>query len=117
MIAMVSNMSVLQFPISLLRSDLGKCNWCAVLCRGGALALALLSTAVLPIAAPPQPTSALEPGAAAVSHEHRVLDSVKFLAGAGLGLVMHETGHLVFDAMFDADPRIKGVRFGPFPFF
>jgi hypothetical protein len=64
-----------------------------------------------------QATSAVETGAASVSHEHRALDSVKFLAGAGLGLVMHETGHLVFDAMFDADPRIKGVRFGPFPFF
>ena len=43
--------------------------------------------------------------------------AVKFLAGAGLGLVMHESGHLVFDAIFGADPRIKGVRFGPFPFF
>src|SRR3954468_14855752 len=103
MIAMVSNMSVLQFPISLLRSDAGKCNWCAVLCRGGALALALLSTAILPIVASAQPRPSVEPGVAAVSHEHRVLDSVKFLAGAGLGLVMHETGHLVFDAIFDAD--------------
>ena len=59
----------------------------------------------------------METSAAAVSDEHRVLDSVKFLAGAGLGLVMHETGHLVFDTIFDADPRITGVRFGPFPFF
>ena len=46
-----------------------------------------------------------------------MLDSVKFLAGAGLGLVMHEGGHLVFDAAFDAGPRVTGVRFGPFPFF
>ena len=46
-----------------------------------------------------------------------MLDSVKFLAGAGLGLVLHESGHLVFDAAFDAGPRVTGVRFGPFPFF
>jgi hypothetical protein len=49
--------------------------------------------------------------------EHRALDSVKFLAGAGLALVMHEGGHLLFDAAFDASPRITGVRFGPIPFF
>ena len=44
-------------------------------------------------------------------------DSVKFLTGAALGLAMHEGGHLVFDTIFDASPRIKGVRFGPLPFF
>ena len=42
---------------------------------------------------------------------------VKFLAGAALGLAMHEGGHLFFDAMFDADPRVIGSHFGPFPFF
>lgn len=30
---------------------------------------------------------------------------------------MHESGHLIFDAAFDAQPRIKRVDFGPFPFF
>ena len=49
--------------------------------------------------------------------EHRVLDSVKFLAGAGLGLVTHEGGHLMMDAALDAGPRVTGVKFGPFPFF
>ncbi|MCU1385995.1 MAG: hypothetical protein JWL71_4692 [Acidobacteria bacterium] len=42
---------------------------------------------------------------------------MKFLAGAGVGLVIHESGHLLFDAAFDASPRITGVTFGPFPFF
>ena len=42
---------------------------------------------------------------------------MKFVAGAALGLVMHESGHLVFDAAFDAGPRVTGVTFGPFPFF
>lgn len=42
---------------------------------------------------------------------------MKFLAGAALGLGMHESGHLVFDALFDAKPRLEGVHFGPFPFF
>ena len=30
---------------------------------------------------------------------------------------MHEGGHLVFDGIFDASPRIEGIRFGPVPFF
>ena len=42
---------------------------------------------------------------------------MKFLTGGALGLVLHEGGHLVFDAVFDAHPRVSGVRFGPFPFF
>jgi hypothetical protein len=49
--------------------------------------------------------------------EHRVVATVKFLTGAALGLVIHEGGHLMFDAAFDARPRIRGVTFGPFPFF
>jgi len=47
----------------------------------------------------------------------RVEDALRFLAGGALGLAMHEGGHLIFDAVFDAEPRLEGVRFGPFPFF
>jgi hypothetical protein len=54
---------------------------------------------------------------AAQQNEHRVLDSVKFVAGGGLGLVMHESGHLFFDAVFGADVRVEAVHLGPFPFF
>jgi hypothetical protein len=45
------------------------------------------------------------------------LDTVKFLAGAAAGLVMHESGHLLFDAIFDAKPYLTGVHLGPVPFF
>ena len=31
--------------------------------------------------------------------------------------MVHEGGHLLFDAAFDASPRITGVRFGLVPFF
>jgi hypothetical protein len=41
----------------------------------------------------------------------------KFLAGATVGLVAHEGGHLVFDVIFDADPRIKRVEYHGIPFF
>jgi hypothetical protein len=71
----------------------------------------------LPITAAAQSSSAGETMQSPPADEHRVVDSVKFLAGGALGLAMHESGHLVLDVAFDASPTIKGVRFGPFPFF
>jgi hypothetical protein len=41
----------------------------------------------------------------------------KFLAGAGVALAAHESGHLLFDAIFDADPGVKKVDFYGIPFF
>jgi hypothetical protein len=40
-----------------------------------------------------------------------------FLAGAAVGLVAHETGHLIVDAAVGADVELKKVNAGPFPFF
>ena len=40
-----------------------------------------------------------------------------FLAGGLSGLAIHEASHLSLDFAFDAEPRFKGVRFGPIPFF
>jgi hypothetical protein len=40
-----------------------------------------------------------------------------FLAGAGAGLAAHEGGHLLFAAIFDADPRLRHVEFHGIPFF
>jgi len=86
----------------------------AVLCRGaqiGAIVCLLLFTGSSVCA---QPATAVQP---AQPDGNAALDTVKFLAGGALGLAMHETGHLIFDAMFDAKPRVSGVHFGPFPFF
>jgi hypothetical protein len=40
-----------------------------------------------------------------------------FLGGAALGLAIHESGHVGMALIFDANPRLKGVSFGPIPFF
>ncbi len=40
-----------------------------------------------------------------------------FTAGAASGFALHEASHLVLDIAFDAEPSLKGVRFGPIPFF
>ena len=58
----------------------------------------------------PKPTTATTRASVAA-------DTAKFFGGAALALGMHESGHLVLDAAFDASPTIKRVHFGPFPFF
>ncbi len=57
------------------------------------------------------------PRGGAPSSERRAGTVAKFLAGAALGLAAHEGGHLVFDGIFDADPRLKRVEFHGIPFF
>jgi hypothetical protein len=47
----------------------------------------------------------------------RTADTAKFLSGAALAFLIHEGGHLVFDAAFDAQPQLQWVHFGPIPFF
>jgi len=48
---------------------------------------------------------------------HQGADVAQFLAGAAVGFVAHEAGHLFFDVVFDAQPYVKAVHFGPLPFF
>jgi hypothetical protein len=51
------------------------------------------------------------------SNEHDAVSIPLFLAGAAAGLGAHETGHLVFDEIFDAHPGLKRVSFHGIPFF
>jgi hypothetical protein len=57
------------------------------------------------------------PSDSAQQNGHVAADTVKFLTGGAIGLVMHESGHLVFDGIFDANAHVEPVHFGPFPFF
>jgi hypothetical protein len=56
-------------------------------------------------------------GPAPAPRQTRVRRTLVFLAGAATGLAVHESGHVVFGAAFGAHPRVRGIRFGPFPFF
>src|SRR5919199_3017403 len=96
------------------RSSLPKCNMSAALQLSARVAMLIIP--VIFTAAPAVAQSdALSAGAQ--QNEHVAADTVKFLAGGGLGLVFHESGHLVFDVLFAAKPRVEPVHFGPFPFF
>jgi hypothetical protein len=58
------------------------------------------------------------PDAAATTSEHRTTSTLGlFLAGAAVGLGAHESGHLLFDGVFDAHAGIKKVSFHGLPFF
>jgi hypothetical protein len=58
-----------------------------------------------------------EPADPASSSSHAAADIVTFLAGAAAAFAIHEGGHLAFDTIFDARPRLQSVHFGPVPFF
>jgi len=89
----------------------------AVLFRRIFLLVVAFITSFLPVSVAAQASSGGDPPTSARADEHRLRDTVEFLAGSAIGLGMHEGGHLLFDAVFDARPRIAGVHFGPIPFF
>ncbi len=80
--------------------------------QGLAAAFAFLVLGATAAGAQTEPESPRNPPAP--SQTVRVLE---FLGGAGLGLGLHETGHVIASAVFDADPGIKIIHFGPIPFF
>jgi hypothetical protein len=53
----------------------------------------------------------------AATSEHRVASALKFLGGGALALAGHESGHLLFNGIFDAHAGIKKVSFHGIPFF
>jgi len=75
------------------------------------LVAALFATAGTAVAQDPveQPATPSEKSATS--------SAARFLGGGLVGLVAHESGHLLFDAVFDANPGIKKVSFHGVPFF
>lgn len=80
----------------------------------GAAALALL---LLPAELPAQTQEMQRVTQSENSQEGRLASSIRFVGGALAGLAAHEAGHLVFNIVFDADPRVKRVEFHGIPFF
>ena len=57
------------------------------------------------------------PATVASTKEQRATSALKFVAGGALGLVAHESGHLLFDGIFGANAGLKRVSFHGIPFF
>lgn len=71
----------------------------------------LLLLATLPAAAQaPEPTDDS-------TEASRLVTGLQLLAGAAIGLGIHEGGHLTFNLLLDADPGIKRVSYAGVPFF
>lgn len=66
-----------------------------------------------------EPVRQVDPSS--TTNEHRTASALgkfgKFLGGAAAGLGAHEGGHLLFDGIFDAHPRLTKVSFHGIPFF
>jgi hypothetical protein len=57
------------------------------------------------------------PDSSGSTTEHPATSAAKFIGGGAVGLAAHEAGHLLFDAIFSANPGIKKVDFHGVPFF
>lgn len=53
----------------------------------------------------------------AATSEHRATSLAVFLVGGAAALGAHESGHLLFDSIFDAHAGVKKVSFHGIPFF
>lgn len=78
-----------------------------------ALAAPATLAAQAPAAAPPSASVPAQPPDTGITAGA----IARFLAGGAAGLGVHEAGHILSGALFDAGPGIKGVSFGPLPFF
>ena len=59
-----------------------------------------------------------QPDPSSTTNKHPTASALgTFLTGAAAGLAAHESGHLLFDGIFDAHPGLKKVSFHGLPFF
>ncbi len=65
----------------------------------------------------PSALHAQVPAAPVPATESSLVVAAKVVAGAAVGLALHEGGHLTFDLLLGASPGIKGVSYGGVPFF
>jgi hypothetical protein len=72
---------------------------------------ALLCAAAMPAAAQTKPAPSSS------SSKNRTVRLLTFLGGAATGLAVHESGHVITSALFGANPGVKGITYGPVPFF
>jgi hypothetical protein len=89
---------------------------CLALCASPAYAQGI-ATEMSPTATP-QPRRAQQPSSPHPSKTpSRVRATFLFLTGAASGLVIHESGHIMFGAAFGAHPRVRALEGSAIPFF
>jgi hypothetical protein len=119
MIAIVSSISVLLRASRRGATGEHSSNRCATpehIAAGRAVLIVLLLFGCVS-AARAQTGSATPASQPATPSGHPLSSLGSFLAGGAIGLGAHESGHLLFDAAFGANPGIKKVSFHGLPFF
>lgn len=79
--------------------------------------LVALIAATLTSSAVSAQTGEQPPGKKEERKDSTTASTLKFFAGAAVGLAAHEGSHVAFDLAFGATPGIKGVNFHGIPFF
>jgi hypothetical protein len=79
------------------------------------ISLSLLCLALVAPVAHAQTTATVQ--ATPEPHKSIVESTVLFLAGGASGLAIHESGHVLLSATFDANPRVLPLNYGFIPFF
>jgi hypothetical protein len=93
------------------------CNLNATGSRASAIVRTIALAAFIAVAAAPAFSQDVSGPSEHPLREQSVGKFVTFLGGAASALALHECGHLLFDELFDADPRFKKVHYAGIPFF
>src|SRR5438552_10864352 len=119
MIAIVSSMGPLLQRISRGASFPLLSNRCATRIRTPRIPTLVLAYAIVAAVFATAEVVAAQTSASttASSNEKHVAALPTFWAGAATALAAHETGHLLFDGIFGANPELRKVSFHGFPFF
>ncbi len=86
-------------------------------CRAVILACCLSGSAGEVSAQTAQAANVQDTSASQKARPSVVASTLLFLGGAAAGLGIHESGHAIFGAIFDANPRVEPLRYGFIPFF
>jgi hypothetical protein len=80
------------------------------------LRIIIVGAALLCVAATPA-AAQTTPAPSSSSPKSKTVRLLTFLGGGVTGLAVHESGHLIISAVFGASPGVKGITYGPVPFF
>jgi hypothetical protein len=120
MTAIVS--SIVRFLLRACSGALGgvisnRCATSPAIERASRIARIAVVLALIPMAELTAQEPAEQPATTSEKPATSAVDVAAFFGGGAVGLAAHESGHLLFDAIFNAHAGLQGVDFHGIPFF